>query len=334
MHIPDGFVSGPLNAACGAVAAASVGIGAYMASRSLERRERLVPLLAMTAAFVFAAQMVNFPIGGGTSGHFLGAAFVAAMLGGWNACMALALVVVIQCFGFADGGITALGTNIVNMGVIGGLGAYAFMRLLRPLLPAGRGWFLATAAVASWLSIVLASAACAFELAASGTSPLGIVLPAMAGTHAIIGVGETLITASVLSVVITARPDILPAWTRTGSEPIVSAGGRRFWRVAFIGLAAAVILAAFASPFASSAPDGLEKVADDKGFISLAEGSAVWKQAPLADYATPGVESEGTSTGIAGIIGTVLVFAVGFGIIRLISSQSDHKATRRDTKTI
>jgi cobalt/nickel transport system permease protein len=317
MHIPDGFVSGPINAVCGVVAAASVGIGAYMASRSSERRERIVPLLGMTAAFVFAAQMINFPIGGGTSGHFLGAAFVAAMLGGWNACTALALVLVIQCFGFADGGITALGTNIVNMGVIGGFGAYAFMWLTRALLPVGKGWFLATAAAGAWLSIVSAATMCSLELAASGTSPLGIVIPAMVGTHAIIGISEALITVSVLSIVAGTRPDILPAWSKVSRESRTAASRWGLWGIAVIGFVVALALATFVSPFASSSPDGLEKVAEDKGFHALAEGSVVWKDSPLPDYRMPGVESAGVSTSLAGIIGTVLIFALGFGIIRL-----------------
>lgn len=318
MHIPDGFVSGPINVVCGAIAAASVGAGAYFASRSPDRRERFVPLLGMTAAFVFAAQMINFPIGGGTSGHFFGGAFVAAMLGGWNACMALAVVLVIQCFGFADGGITALGTNIVNMGVIGGLGAYAFMRLMRPLLPAGRGWFLITAAVGAWVSIVAAAAACALQLAASGTSPLGVVMPAMVGVHAIIGIGEALITASVLSIVAATRPDILPAWSRVSRESLPSTSWRELWKIAVVGLAIAVAVAAFASPFASAAPDAFEKVAEEKGFLGLAEGSTVWKASPFPDYVMPGVEVEGVSTSIAGIIGTVLTFALGFVIIRAV----------------
>ncbi len=171
-----------------------------------------MPLLATTGAFVFAAQMLNFPIGVGTSGHFMGAAAVAALLGPWRACLVMTLVLVIQALVFADGGLTALGTNVFNMGVIAGIGSYGIMRLLRTVFPAGRGGYLAAAAVASWVSIVLAAAACAMELAVSGTSPLLLVLPAMVGTHAVIGIGEALVTSALLSAVIVVRPDVVPAW--------------------------------------------------------------------------------------------------------------------------
>jgi cobalt/nickel transport system permease protein len=282
----------------------------------------MVPMMGMTAAFVFAAQMLNFPIGGGTSGHFLGAAFVAAALGGWNACLALTLVLVIQCLGFADGGITALGANVVNMAVVGGLGGYVLMRALRSMLPGGRFWYLAAVAAAAWASVVLAATACALELAISGTSPLGIALPAMAGTHAVIGVGEALITASVLSIVAAARPDVLPEWARLGIEPHGQPARRRAWALAAVGLGAALALAALVSPFASSDPDGLEKVAGEKGFLHRAEGSAVWGHSPLPDYATPGVKSESASTALAGVLGTAAVFAAGFGLIRLASGRA------------
>ena len=139
MHIPDGFVSGPLNLAAGAAAAVAVGASAWRAARTVERQPQTMPLVATTAAFVFAAQMLNFPIGGGTSGHFLGAAAVAALLGPWNACLVMSLVLVIQCLAFADGGITALGSNVLNMGVLGGFGAYCIMRAVRVLLRGGRG---------------------------------------------------------------------------------------------------------------------------------------------------------------------------------------------------
>ena len=150
-----------------------------------------MPLLGVTAAFVFAAQMLNFPVAGGTSGHFLGAALAAILLGPWLACLVLAVVLVVQAFVFADGGITALGANILNMGVIGALLVGGLM------LAARRGAAAAAAArcsrvagVGAWLAVMAGAAACALELAISGTVPLGTVLPAMLGVHALIGVGE------------------------------------------------------------------------------------------------------------------------------------------------
>lgn len=319
MHIPDGFISGPVNAAGGLAAAAAVGVSAWRASREVQQRPQVVPLLATTGAFVFAAQMLNFPIGGGTSGHFMGGALVAALLGPWSACLVMALVLAIQCFGFADGGLTALGTNIFNMGIVGGLGAYIILRGVRKMLPAGRAGYLASVATAAWLSIVLAATACALQLAVSGSSPLGVVLPAMAGTHAVIGIGEALISIAVVSAVMAARPDILPDWARLQPETKVASRRRNVWRVAGAGLVVALVLAVFASPFASSSPDGLEKVAEDKGFLESAEGGETWTASPLPDYALPGVEAEGVSTGAAGLIGTAGIFAAGFGIIKLIS---------------
>ncbi len=215
MHIPDGFVSGPINVVTALVSAGACGNALSQARRSLG--ERQVPLLGVTAAFIFAAQMLNFPIAAGTSGHFLGAALAAILLGPWNACLILALVLSIQCLVFGDGGLTALGTNIFNMGVIGGLGAWLIYRGLLAVLPAGRSATLTAGFSASLLSVVLASAACAVELSLSGTAPLAAALPAMAGVHTLIGLGEALITTTVLSMVLAVRPDLLARSTRLKS---------------------------------------------------------------------------------------------------------------------
>lgn len=210
MHLVDGLVSGPINIAAYAVSGATVAWAVARSRRTLE--ERQVPLLGVTSAFVFAAQMLNFPIAGGTSGHFLGATLAAVLLGPANACLILFLVLLVQCLGFGDGGITALGTNLLNMGIIGAIGGYGVFRALVALLPRSRGTFLAAAAVASWCAVVAGSSACAVELAASGKSPLSIALPAMAGVHALIGTGEAIITSAVLSVVLAVRPDLVQAW--------------------------------------------------------------------------------------------------------------------------
>lgn len=208
MHIPDGFIATPINLAGFAVAGIAVCTAVRMGRHGTDDRQ--TPLLGMTAAFVFAAQMLNFPIAGGTSGHFLGAVFCATLLGPAMACLALALVIGVQCLFFADGGITALGTNITNMAVVGmGAGVLA-TRLVQAVLPASRNTALLAVAFGSWCSVMAAAAACAWELGWSG-KPLGMVLPAMLGVHAIIGLGEALITASALSLVLTARPDLVPA---------------------------------------------------------------------------------------------------------------------------
>lgn len=212
MHIPDGFLSGPINGALACASVAVCGVATWRARSTLG--EKQVPMLGMAGAFIFAVQMLNFPVAGGTSGHFLGATMAALLLGPLNACLVMALVLAVQCFLFADGGMTALGANIFNMGVVGALCGGVLHRVIRTVLPRTRGAFLGAAFAVSWLSVVGGAAACSFELAFSGTVPLKVVLPAMLGVHAIIGLGEGLITCAVLAVVLGARPDLVVAWPR------------------------------------------------------------------------------------------------------------------------
>ncbi|MDA0169104.1 energy-coupling factor ABC transporter permease [Solirubrobacter taibaiensis] len=204
MHIPDGFLSTEVALACAVPAAAAVGIGLRQANRTLD--ERRVPLLGVTAAFVFAAQMLNFPVAGGTSGHFLGAALAAILLGPWLACLALAVVLGVQAFVFADGGLTALGANVFNMGVAGALVVGGLMHVANKLAPKR---ILPIAAVGAWLAVMTGAALTALELAISGTVPLGTVLPAMLGTHLLIAAGEAVITVAAVSAVLSTRPDLL-----------------------------------------------------------------------------------------------------------------------------
>ena len=319
MHIPDGIISGTINIATGVVAAAFVGISIRKTSRIVQNQPQIMPLIAMTGAFVFAGQMLNFPIGGGTSGHFLGAALVAALLGPWTACLVMATVLAIQCFGFADGGISALGTNIFNMGVIGAFSAYAMMRLFRRFLPNGRNGFVATVAVSAGLSILLAAVACAIQIAASGTSPIQWVLPVMATTHLVIGIGEGLITVAVISAVAVTRPDILPEWASVDSIP--NDKKNSIWIFSTVGLIVAVILATIISPFASGAPDGLEKTLDNNSHVASLEKSEIQFASPLPDYSVPGIASEKISTGFSGLLGTIAMFVIGFAIIKLSTKQ-------------
>lgn len=207
MHIPDGFVSGQINAINGIVALAACALALRLTRKSLSDKQ--VPLLGMTAAFVFAAQMLNFPIASGTSGHFLGATFALVLLGPWAACLVISLVLAVQCLLFADGGLSALGTNIITMAVVAVLVPAIVLALLRAVLPRSRGAGLAAIAIAAWCSVVAASAACAIALGASG-QPLDLMLPAMVGVHAVIAVGEALITTAIVSAVLAARPDLVP----------------------------------------------------------------------------------------------------------------------------
>lgn len=206
MHIPDGFLSPPVWTSGWAATAAFLGLSVYKTRQFLQ--EKMVPLMGVMCAFIFAAQMLNFPIMGGTSGHLLGGVLAAVLLGPWAASLVLACVLVIQCLVFQDGGLFVLGANIFNMAVMGTLGGYGLFRILFRLMPSSGG-FTAAVAVAAWFSVVLASASCAIELALSGTARFGAVFAAMVGVHALIGIGEAFITMLVVEFVVKARPDLV-----------------------------------------------------------------------------------------------------------------------------
>lgn len=210
MHIPDGFLSNTINLTAAGLALATMALALKKARQEMTERE--VPLVGVTAAFVFAAQMINFPVAGGTSGHFLGAALSSILLGPWLSFIIMALVLVLQCLGFADGGLTALGSNMVNMGLIGGIGSYLIFLLFRWVLSSHTRGFMMASAIAAWFSVVLSSLACALELGLSGTSPLVLVVPSMLGFHALIGIGEAIITMAILSAVLAARSDLIRTW--------------------------------------------------------------------------------------------------------------------------
>lgn len=207
LHIPDGFLSGGVAAVTAVLAIAAVAWGLKVADRDLD--EARVPLLGVLAAFIFAAQMLNFPVAGGTSGHFLGATLVAVLLGPWLACLVMAVVLAAQAFAFADGGITALGANVLNMGVLGALLAGFALRFGERILPKSRGAFLGLVGVVAWVAVMVGAAATAFELGISGTVPFGVTLPAMLGVHAVIGLGEAVITVAAVSAVLATRPDLI-----------------------------------------------------------------------------------------------------------------------------
>lgn len=207
MHVPDGFLSAGVAGTCAVPAVLAVAWGLRVADRDLD--EAKVPLLGVLAAFVFAVQMLNFPVAGGTSGHFLGAALAAILLGPWLACLTMAVVLATQAFAFADGGISALGANVLNMGVVGALFAgFALGAMIRVVKP-DRTVALAMVGGVAWLAVMLGAALTSLELAMSGTVPLATVLPAMLGVHALIGVGEAIITVAATSAILASRPDLI-----------------------------------------------------------------------------------------------------------------------------
>jgi cobalt/nickel transport system permease protein len=263
------------------------------------RREadpRSAALMAATGAGIFAAQMVNFPVGAGTSGHLIGAALAAILLGPWRGMLTMAVVLVVQCLVFGDGGSRALGANLLNMAVVATLVAWAGYSFVLRRVPGAKG-ALAGTAVAALGSVLAAAVLCAAELAMSGAYAPGEVLWAMLGVHFGIGVSEALLSVAVVA-----------AGLALGAEQRVASTRKRAW----IGLAIAVAVAGLLAPWASAAPDGLERVADDLRFASLATDS--WAVAP--DYAAPGVGWPALAVALAGISGAVFVFASTYSVGR------------------
>ena len=318
MHIPDGFLDLKTSLSADALAVGALTLALRDARRTLSPRR--VPLLGLAAAFIFAGQMLNFPVAGGTSGHLVGSVLAAALLGPGAAVIALTAVLVVQCFVFADGGVLALGANIFNMGVVGALAGYALYRLTYRSLGGGLRGLVASAAFASWVSTVLAAICCAGELAASGTVPWTVAFPAMAGVHMLIGVGEALITALVLVAVGRSHPELLYSPARSRDE-------RSYGTLLGYGLVAAAGLALFLSPFASKWPDGLDRVAESHGFAAAAKNT--WAaHTPLANYLLPGIPSPAVATALAGLLGTALAFVLARWASRvLLPSEGNGGAT-------
>jgi len=309
MHVPDGFLDARTLVAT--AAAASVGFG--LALRAVRRHlpPRRVPLIGLTAAFVFAAQMLNFPVAAGTSGHLIGAALATVLLGPAAAVVAMTAVLLLQSLMFADGGITALGANVLNLAVIAPLVAHGVYRVVRSAAGVGPQGTLLAAGVAAWCSTLAAALACAAQLAASGVVAWGTVLAAMGGVHMVIGLGEAVITMLIVAVVMRARPElVMPA------EPArATARGRTLAYGAALAIGSMVLVAPFASPL----PDGLEHVAERFGFASRALAG---QPAPLADYTVAPLldASPWLATVLAGGIGALVAFAVAWFVARALAA--------------
>jgi len=315
MHIPDGFLDLKTAAATGVLSASVVAISLRRLNGSLPRRK--VPLMGLAGAFVFAAQLVNFPIAGGTSGHLMGGVLAAVLLGPAAGVVVITAVLIVQCLLFADGGIVALGANVFNMGVIGSAGGYVIYRGVRLLFKNDRGRYVAVV-LAAWGSTVLAAACCAGELAWSGTVPWTSAFPAMTGLHMLIAIGEAVISCLVFSAIAAARPDIVAEDPRS-SPP---GGGRD---ILLYGALITIGVVLFISPFASRWPDGLESVASKLGFASRALASPL-VSSPFEGYRIPGLGSPVAATVIAGLAGTCIVFAGGFLLAHVLTRRSRNEA--------
>lgn len=306
MHIPDNFLSLTVSIICWAITVAVLAVAVSRTNKSLG--ERQVPLMGVMAAFIFAAQMINFPVAGGTSGHLLGGAFAAIMLGPWAGMLVMTAVIAVQGLLFQDGGLVVMGANILNMGLLTAAVGYG---LYRSVIGKRRTTKLVVAGVAAWLSVMTGALATSLQLWLSGTAHLEIVVPAMLTVHAVIGFGEALITVAALTFILRTRPDLL-------DEASVSAQGSRGWVVAGVLIALAVV---FLSPLASTDPDGLNRVAMNLGFIHNAQAAS----GPLAGYKIPFLGNTSTSKILAGTLGILVVLAAAFITGRTLQKRSHSK---------
>ncbi|MFN8373639.1 MAG: energy-coupling factor ABC transporter permease [Anaerolineae bacterium] len=309
MHVPDGFLSVPVSVVGWLLFGALLGYALRQTRKQLG--EQQIPLMGILAAFVFAAQMLNFPVAGGTSGHLLGATLVAIFLGPWAMVIVMTCVIGVQAVIFQDGGLLALGFNVVNMGIISGLVGYSVYTWVTAWIGRTPTSQLLGSGIGAWLGVTIASAAAALELGVSGTSPLNIALPAMVGVHMLIGIGEALITVAAVAFVRQTRPDLI-----NQSAQVESKGSR--WIA--VGFVMALILT-LASPLADPNPDGLERIAEDHGFLDTAQAPAYTL---LPDYTVPFIDNEILTTIAAGIVGVIIVGGIGFATARLTGhKQSD-----------
>lgn len=330
VHVPDGFINAPVSAAAGVVAAGAVAVSLRGARKELD--ERTAPLAGLVAAFIFAVQMLNFPVAAGTSGHLLGGALAAILVGPYTGVLCIAVVLLMQGVLFADGGLTALGVNITVMGVVTVVVSYALFRGLVLALPRTRRSVTIASFVAALVSVPAAATVFTAIYAIGGTTdvPITKVLTAMVGVHVLIGVGEAVITMLTVGAVVAVRPDLVhgargltaPLKLRVGGELIdvtpdaapaaAPAAGRSPKKLWIGGVVTALVLAGFVSFYASASPDGLEKVAADKGIDSKVQPHAA-ADSPLADYGVKDIADARLSGGLAGVIGVGATLAVGSG---------------------
>ncbi|MET9058264.1 energy-coupling factor ABC transporter permease [Streptomyces antibioticus] len=332
MHVPDGFINAPTSAVAGVVAAGAIAVSLRGARRELD--DRTAPLAGLVAAFIFAVQMLNFPVAAGTSGHLLGGALAAILVGPFTGVLCVSVVLLMQGILFADGGLTALGVNITVMAGVTTVVAYAVFRGLLKVLPRSRRSVTAASFTAALLSVPAAALAFTLIYWIGGTTdiPIGKVATAMVGVHVLIGIGEAVITALTVGAVIAVRPDLVhgargltprlrlrvngelvdaPPAEEAPTAPVAARTSRRTLWIG--GLVTSLVLAGFVSFYASANPDGLEKVAADKGIDKKVEDHAA-ADSPLADYGVKDVTNARLSGGLAGVIGVGVTVVAGSAV--------------------
>lgn len=311
MHIQDGVLSPVVCAATGAISLGAVGYSVHRLNRSIG--DRTIPLTGMMAALVFAGQMVNFPIGAPVSGHLLGGVLAAAVVGPWAGCVAMTLVLFVQWALFSDGGLFALGANVLHMAVIGAWGGYAVRRLVQRFVGENRKGIVIGSVVAAWMSVMAAAALFCLEFRLSWSSSeidFSKVFTLMVSFHSLIGVGEALITGIAITFVLNQRPELL---LPSSPQPSGESARVRGVRTLVAGLVIALAIAAFLSPFASSDDDGLEAAlakqrVDDFNLTGSVPGL-------FEDYEkipVPVAAWESIAVSFAGIGGTLAVFVLAW----------------------
>ncbi|MET9391347.1 energy-coupling factor ABC transporter permease [Streptomyces sp. NPDC006624] len=351
MHVPDGFIDAPTSAATGVVAAGAIAVSLRGARRELD--ERTAPLAGLVAAFIFAVQMLNFPVAAGTSGHLLGGALAAILVGPYTGVLCVSVVLLMQGILFADGGLTALGVNITNMAIVTVVVAYALFRGLVKVLPRTRRSVTVSSFVAALVSVPAAALAFTLMYSVGGTTDVSIgkVATAMVGVHLLIGIGEAVITALTVGAVIAVRPDLVygaRGLTRKlklrvngelvdapGAEPepapaAARTSPRKVWAA---GLVTSLVLAGFVSFYASANPDGLEKVAADHGIDKTAEEHTA-AGSPLADYGVEDVDDARLSGGLAGVIGVGVTVAAGSAVFWAVRRRRSAGASPSHTEDV
>jgi cobalt/nickel transport system permease protein len=332
MHVPDGFLDVQTSVATGIVAATAVGLALRRSRAELD--ERTAPLAGLTAAFIFAVQMLSFPVGVGTSGHLMGGTLAAALVGPWTAVLCVSVVLVVQAVLFADGGLTALGTNITLMAVVTVAVGWAVIEFVLAVVPKRIGSVVPAAAIGALISVPAVAAAFVVLYAVGGHAnlPISTLVASMLGWHTLIGIGEAVITGLTVGAVVAVRPDlvyaardlrpVLQLRQRDGSTvPAVEQLGGRQARpvraVILIGSAVALVLAGVVSFFASGNPDGLEYVAAEQGFLATARDHLLGDFA-LADYGAVG----GVPVGLAGVLGVLITVGLGRLVLRWATRRS------------
>jgi len=303
MHVPNSMLQGPICPVTALVGAVGVAIAAIVAFRS--KNKPTAARFGAITALIFAAQIMNFPIQDGTSGHLLGGVLASTLLGTPFGILAVSLVVTIQCLVFSDGGFTVLGANILNMALIGaGLGGVMRMYFLDKV-PVRSFLYASRLGLIAWLSVMMAALAVSIELVLSGTIAFSRVVMTMLGTHALIGIGEGLIT--------------IAACFAFAQEP---AKASKKWSV-IVPLVASGVIATTLSPFANGFPDGLEWVAAKYQFLHEAAPTFI---SPLPDYSVTSISNAAMSTGLAGLAGVTLTFLVAWAAAKMLTLPKQARA--------